>query len=160
MNDRTKGSSASALFHDEQTAVKGKCHTRIMQAEEIQTYTFSDLGQGQVLVNSRDPFLVKTCALKPPVKLSSCQFCILKLPCACNVQSATSFYPAILNACQKHERLTFLHPVNLMYAQHVVDYKTILNITGSTVLPKPYKLPLVHFSAYEKAWDQVAATDS
>ena len=159
MNDRAKASCTSALFHDEQENIKTKCQTHLMQAKEIEPYTFSDLGQGRVLVNSKDPFLVKTCALKPPVKLASCQFCILKLPCACNVRSAVSFFPATLNQCQNSEKITFLHPVNLMYAQHVVDYASIFNISGSSVLAKPLKLPSIKFNAYKENWEQVVEKD-
>ena len=51
-----------------------------------------------------------------------CSFCIINVPCLCDVSTDSMYYPPRLNYClNKDDKPTAIHPVNLAVLMHVVE---------------------------------------
>ena len=119
----------TSLFFDNRKAIKENCDFRVKF--NVMKPTMTHLNQGQYLVsNISDLFLRCPSGLR---QQDGCSFCIINVPCLCDVSSDSMYYPPRLNHClNEDDKPTTIHPVNLAVLMHVVEEYQIENIYGDT----------------------------
>ena len=133
-------SCTTAIFFDNRKAVLANCDFRV-QVNAIKP-NIIHISQGQYLVaNVTNIFLRCPSGLR---QQDGCKFCIITIPCLCDLSSGSVYFPPRVNHCMKDkDTTTTVHPVNLAVLMHVYHDHQISDIYGDTT----YVLPAVNTPA-------------
>ena len=152
----TKSSCTSAIFLQQKEIVKQKCNFRF-QVNGLKT-SLSQIKPGQILLSNISEFtLVCTGTSK---KHKGCHFCIINIPCGCEIYSNEIQLPSFFHNCVNYTgQITKIYPVNLAILQHFFGPKAHEKINPDSMFTKEIQISIPHFQIYNHKFQNILAIE-
>ena len=181
LQDANRLSCVAALFLDKKSDVMNLCEFRYEQndlpSEAIR------LGDNRYLIHSKNAGPHHTYTLHCPYAspepgqsgvghirtISSCNTCIVTVPCRCSLDGGTFLITEQLTGCPVGEEIGFpevtkVYPVNLPVVASQYSIEDLVDVDGSSTHSSPsdenpLMLSDLHFNITDSNWEEVVAAD-
>ena len=149
-------SCATSIFFDNKRTIMSSCDFRVQVNAMKPTITHINEGR-YLMANISNVFLRCPSGLR---QQQGCKFCILTVPCLCDISSGSSYFPPRLNHCLHNEnKATILHPVNLAVLMYLFHDHQISDIYGDTAYDKLPAIQTPALSLFKHNLSEVIAND-
>ena len=145
-----------ALFKDDRTTIRNTCNFRFM-SHGLQS-SLEQHNQTHFLIYNISSLTLK-CDNSSTV-VDGCTFCILKLPCNCEVITNQYYLPQRWEGCHR-DTLTIsqVHPVNLALLQEYFTENELKNITSETTFKTAINITTPPFKIFNHGISEIIAND-
>ena len=152
----THPSCATAVYFNNKQGVKDLCNYRVFLNAVEPTIKYIDEGKFMVM-NTSELFLNWPNGRS---RMEGCKFCILDVPCLCDVTTSNAYFPPRLNDCYEQEKPSIAHPINLAVLMHFHELDMLHEISASTTFNTPPKIPSPDIRLFSHNFSQLIADDS
>ena len=145
-----------ALFKDDRTTIRNTCNFRFMP-HSLQS-SLEQLNQTHLLIYNISSLTLK-CDNSSTI-VDGCTFCILKLPCNCELITNQYYLPQRWDGCH-HDTTTIskVHPVNLALLQEYFTENELKNITSETTFKTAINITTPPFKIFNHGISEIIAND-
>ena len=93
--------------------------------------------------------------------IEGCSFCIIPIPCSCEISLGNKFFPARLTSCKEWtDNVTKLqYPINVGLLRHFFTSNEILNEIPALISTEPFNYSTPEFKFANKTFSQIMNTD-
>ena len=152
----SKQSCVTSLYFDNKQSVLDLCNFRV-QLGTVEP-TIQHLNTGQYVLSNVSHYY-----LRCPSGMSQkqgCNFCILAVPCLCDISTELAYFPPRLNECIDNSSVpTAAHPVNLAVLLHFFDDNQLGHIKGDTTFNTWTSVTTPEINIYKHKFDEFIAAD-
>ena len=129
----SKQSCVTSLFFDDKKFIMESCNFRV-QLNTMQP-NVQHLNTGQYLMSNVSHYFLR-CPSGVTQK-RGCNFCVLAVPCLCDISTDLAYFPPRLNECvDNSSQPTSSHPVNLAVLMHFFAENQLDHIDGDTTFDR------------------------
>ena len=181
LQDKNHLTCAAAVFYDNKNGIVKHCDVRYEPTD--QPTEVIRLRNTKYLVHSQNAGPDTTWSLHCPYRnavpekegeehlrtISSCNTCIVKVPCGCSLEGIGFYIPPELTGCDINDQLGFpdiikAFPINLHVIASLYNVSDIMYLNGSSThsdpsTSNPMMLSNLVFNLTESNWDDVVETD-
>ena len=145
-----------ALFKDDRKAIRNTCDFRFIPHGV--TSSLEQLNQTHFLIYNISTLTLQ-CENASTV-VDGCAFCILKLPCNCEVTTEQYYLPQRWDGCH-HDSTTIskVHPINLALLQEYFEEKELKNITSETTFDTAINITTPPFKIFNHGISEIIANN-
>ena len=119
-----------------------------------------ELSPGTILITNTSRLILR-CPGVAQRHVQGCNYCTLKLPCKCSLQSDTHFISPSIIACDNAtSHITKWYPINLPLLRAIYGSDAYDNIGGEVVWPRPTQPKTPDFHVYRRLIDDRVGADS
>ena len=147
-----------ALYANNPEKVKNSCNLRFVH-NAIQP-EIMELSSKQVLLYDTNVLSLECNSQHQMIK--GCNFCLFDMPCHCSISSPHFYLPPWLMSCKNktYDKLTTLHPVNLVLLQKFFKNDQFQQIFADTTFTNPLKVSVPEFKLYGHEMSNILANDA
>ena len=147
-----------SLFTDSTTMIVQSCNFQVV-AGLVQP-DLRELSPGTILITNTSRLILR-CPGVPQRHVQGCNYCTLKLPCKCSLQSDMHFISPRIIACDNAtSHITKWYPINLPLLRAIYGPDAYDNIGGEVVWARPTQPKTPDFHVYQRLIDDGVAADS
>lgn len=155
LQNKTNPDCSMALLDSNKQSVKQSCD--FVLSPNSLTPAFRQLNQTTFLAIASASIHLQ-CKEKKHI-LPPCTFCLVQIPCNCNIQTDHYVLPQRISDCQSQVSITTAHPVNLILLQHFFDEQKTINILPNTTYPAPLNITLTKFQFFDHKFKHMVVKD-
>ena len=150
-----QSSCITALFFEHRQAVKELCQYKV-KVNAIQP-EIQHIENGRYLVVNTSELLLNCPSGRK--RHDGCQFCMMKIPCQCDITTITTYFPPRLNDCYENE-VSILHPVNLAVLMHLKELRELNHISVTAAYKEMPKSVMLDVKLFSHNFSQFVAQDA
>ena len=145
-----------ALFKDDRNTIKTTCNFKFMPNRL--TSSLEQLNQTHFLAYNISKLTLHCDNVSTIIE--GCTFCILKLPCNCEVTTKQYYLPQRWNGCHNDSTtISKLHPVNLALLQEYFTETELKNVSSDTTFNTPINVTTPPFKIFNHGISDIIAND-
>ena len=148
-------SCLTALFFEHRQAVKDLCPYKV-KVNSISTSIQYVENSRYLIANTTELFLSCPNGRK---RQAGCQFCVMTIPCQCDVTTVNTYFPPRLNDCYEDE-VSALHPVNLAVLMHLKELSQLNHIPASAAYAEVPNSLMLNVKLFSHNFTKFVAEDS
>ena len=148
-------SCASAIFADDTNLVKTLCRFQF-QTKSVEPYV-QEIDIGKVLIVNINKLNLTCDGIVSPIP--GCKLCLITVPCNCSLTTDNFYISIRFSQCQQ---LTYsrLHPVNLIFLQHLFSQNHLSSISGNSLLNSTWNFTAPQIKLYQHDMTKNLALDN
>ena len=156
--ETSKPNCVSALFAQHKQNIKDNCKFTV--SNNKLKPDVSPIGNSKYLI-SAIPKIKVACEGHNTYHKDGCHFCIMVLPCGCDITADQFYLPPHITHCNgSSKEITISHPVNLALLQHFYSTSELSHIQADSTYPNPTQAKVPNIKLFNHNLTKLLANDN